>query len=998
MALKALESLEYDPFLKGRIVVETVAWDKPGADTPMLATMTPQEAISEQRPKPSDCDIVIVIFWSRMGTPLPPEYVKPEDGKRYLSGTEWEYLDAFRASQQKGRPTVLVYHRTEAPRFAADDPEIEEKLKQWQLVKTFFDSFRNPDDSIRSGINEYDTPDTFEKKLSGHLREIIHPLLTAHEAEAQVPDAETPSEAPPPERTHEPPLWEGSPFPGLRAFTEADAPIYFGRGRETDGLIRRLADGARFLTVVGVSGSGKSSLVAAGLLPRLKDNAIPGSRDWVYLRFTPGGSGSNPFLALASLFKPALLQKGESVSDVASNLKDDPATLKSLVAMVLEGEPKWSELLLFIDQFEELFTVVDNDFRAAFSGLLAAAAKEPRLRLVLTLRADFYHRAVEQPPLAECLRTGSYPLAAPGIGALYEMITRPAARAGLSFEESLPDRVLDDTGQEPGALPLMAFALEQLYLTCAETRELTVKAYETFGGVQGAIGERAEETFAALDKGAKAAFDTVFRELIEVDSVQDGWVATRKRARQADFASPTEEKAFIDAFLRARLLIAGTDSDNEPVVEVAHEALLSNWPKLVTWIKKNGEDLLFLQHLRRDAIEAKKNEYRADLLWPRRRWRQADRVLARLQKSPDELDETEATFLTKSRNRTRRQRVISGVAFGFGILVLSSVALGTRYFGSAYLAFDVAAIDGEVVSDYRVSLTADAESTDYSWVWWRRRFLTPNATYYVKVHVPGYQEWNDKITTPTKNTTNKHKVSLVPNDSDRNMVRIEPGCFTRGSDKDDIDEHSAHEVCLSKPFRIGRTEVTFAEFDRFAEATGREKPSDKGWGRGSRPVINVSWNDAVAYTEWLSEHTDKRYRLPSESEWEYVARAGMDTKYWWGDDVRQDEEVWANCAGCGSQWDGERTAPACSFEANAFGLYDTAGNVWEWVQDCWHDSYEGSPDDGSAWEAGGDCDRRVIRGGSWNDEPWSLRSAFRYWFGPDFRTNSLGFRLAQDVE
>ena len=327
LALRALERLPYDVFLRGRIAVETVAWDKPGADTPMLATLTPQEAIAQQRPKPSECDLVIVIFWSRMGTPLPPDYVKP-DGSAYLSGTEWEYLDALQASRQAARPKVLVYRRTEVPRFEADDPEIEKKLEQWQLIKSFFASFSNPDGSIRSAVNTYDTPDGFEKKLTEHLRELVQALLAEHEAESPLPAAEAaPDAAPATDSPREPPLWEGSPFPGLRAFGEDDAPIYFGRGRETDGLIRRLAEGERFLTVVGASGSGKSSLVAAGLLPRIKDNAIPGSRDWLRVRMTPGELGENPFMALASGFKPALERHARHVRDAAKGLEADPGAL-----------------------------------------------------------------------------------------------------------------------------------------------------------------------------------------------------------------------------------------------------------------------------------------------------------------------------------------------------------------------------------------------------------------------------------------------------------------------------------------------------------------------------------------------------------------------------------------------------------------------------------------------------------------------------------------------
>ena len=203
------------------------------------------------------------------------------------------------------------------------------------------------------------------------------------------------------------------------------------------------------------------------------------------VRFTPGELGENPFIALASGFKPALDRHARQVRDEAEKLETDPSALDELIGLVLEDQPEWSELLLFVDQFEELFTVVDDKYRGAFSELLAHAAKLPRLRTVATLRADFYHRCVEQPALAELLRAGSYPLAAPGVGALHEMITRPAARAGLSFEVELPERILDDTGAEPGALPLMAFALEQLYDTRTGEGQLTHAAYERFGGREG---------------------------------------------------------------------------------------------------------------------------------------------------------------------------------------------------------------------------------------------------------------------------------------------------------------------------------------------------------------------------------------------------------------------------------------------------------------------------------------------------------------------------------
>jgi formylglycine-generating enzyme required for sulfatase activity len=195
------------------------------------------------------------------------------------------------------------------------------------------------------------------------------------------------------------------------------------------------------------------------------------------------------------------------------------------------------------------------------------------------------------------------------------------------------------------------------------------------------------------------------------------------------------------------------------------------------------------------------------------------------------------------------------------------------------------------------------------------------------------------------------------------MVVIPAGEFEMGDLKGDGDqnEQPVHTVRIIKPFAIGRHVVTFEEFDRFAKPTGRKLPADSGWGRGRQPVINVSWDDAAAHAEWLSQQTAKRYRLPSEAEWEYAARGGTKTAYWWGNQMRNDMAK-----------SGGGTSPVGSFPPNPFGLYDTAGNVWEWVQDCWHKSYNGAPTDGSVWQAWGERtglalllgDSHVMRGGS----------------------------------
>jgi formylglycine-generating enzyme required for sulfatase activity len=204
--------------------------------------------------------------------------------------------------------------------------------------------------------------------------------------------------------------------------------------------------------------------------------------------------------------------------------------------------------------------------------------------------------------------------------------------------------------------------------------------------------------------------------------------------------------------------------------------------------------------------------------------------------------------------------------------------------------------------------------------------------------------------------------------------------------------------------------VTFDEYDLFLKSVERdggceggrqpERPGDEGWDRGRRPAINVSWRDAACYAAWLTKkrgfNDEHRYRLPTEAEWEYAARAGTTTRYWWGDKVGKNN---ANCAGCGSQWDDKQTAPVGSFQPNGFGLHDMLRNVWEWVEDCWHESYEGAPANGSAWgeQQGGDCTRRVIRGGSWYAVPGVVRSAYRLGGTPGYRGGIVGFRLAQDI-
>ena len=227
------------------------------------------------------------------------------------------------------------------------------------------------------------------------------------------------------------------------------------------------------------------------------------------------------------------------------------------------------------------------------------------------------------------------------------------------------------------------------------------------------------------------------------------------------------------------------------------------------------------------------------------------------------------------------------------------------------------------------------------------------------------------------------------------MVAVPAGRFRMGCLSNDEDCYReaklVHDVAIPQPFALSVYEVTFEDYDRF---THPNKVEDEGWGRGRRPVVNVSWDDAQAYVAWLSTQTGAEYRLPSEAEWEYAARAGTATKFSWGNEAGVNR---ANCRDCGSQWDHRQTAPVGSFAPNAFGLYDMHGNVWEWVRDCWNDSYAGAPSDGSAWLRG-DCGNRVMRGGSLVSASRSIRAAIRSGSTTDFRRGyGTGFRVARTL-
>lgn len=274
----------------------------------------------------------------------------------------------------------------------------------------------------------------------------------------------------------------------------------------------------------------------------------------------------------------------------------------------------------------------------------------------------------------------------------------------------------------------------------------------------------------------------------------------------------------------------------------------------------------------------------------------------------------------------------------------------------------------------------------------------------------GNQILKPQLKTKNKAFKTQKKSFKIPG-ATMEMVLIPQGSFMMGcspSDNHCIDsEKPRHRVTLES-FYMGVTEVTFSQYDYFCEQTGKEKPDDNGWGRGDRPVISVSWNDAQAYIQWLNGLTGQSFRLPTEAEWEYAARAGSATKYYWGNQPNAQygnggsRAVWES-VGWADQWNPEweewpedgylNTAPVGSFQPSAWGLYDMAGNVWEWVEDKWHDSYQGAPRNGSAWGSR-NSPSRVLRGGSFSVTPFGLRASTRHSGQPGTRGYTHGFRLS----
>jgi formylglycine-generating enzyme required for sulfatase activity len=594
--------------------------------------------------------------------------------------------------------------------------------------------------------------------------------------------------------------------------------------------------------------------------------------------------------------------------------------------------------LLIADQWEELYTLStdEKDVRHFIDTLLDATATVP-ISLVFAVRGDFYGRVLSYRSLVDRLGDCIFNLPPMDRNELQEVITKPAHKLGLIFQSGLTNRLLADVGEEPGNLPLLEFVMTSLW-EHRHRGELLHETYDAIGGMHGAITKRADESYNKLTEVQKSMVRRILLQLVHPGA---GSEDTRRRVALKEIGE--EAKPTVDEFAKERLLVTGRDdSTGEETVEVAHEALIQHWPRLRQWLEEDRDFLTWRQRLQGAMAEWQRTGHDSGTL---------------LRGAP--LAEAERWYSEKRQDIGGEERAFIGASIRSRNL--------------------------------------------------KRLFIWTGAAFAVVVALAA-AVWQ-------YNEAEQFRAARRPKIPE--MIEIPAGKFMMGAADDDKEaprnERPAHEVVIRKPFKIGKYEVTFAEYDKFTLDTERRPPNDVEWGADRRPVINVSWNDAVAYAKWLSDETGQRYRLPTEAEWEYAARGGTLTSRYWGDDPTKactygnvfDETGAANGRKKhGINWDPHlcddgfaETAPVGQFQANGYELNDMAGNVSEWVQDCWHNDYKDAPVDARAWkqENGGNCQMRVLRGGAWNSRSENERSASRGKLDRGDSGNMIGFRLAQDI-
>ena len=406
-----------------------------------------------------------------------------------------------------------------------------------------------------------------------------------------------------------------SPYPGLLSFDQEYAELFFGRDREVAEVIAKMCEpGGRFLIISGASGSGKSSVVGAGLWRALlREDRIPGSKTWEWLRIQPGDGKESPFEALAWGLKQTSLRIAQRPEKLADELAGEPGSLVKLLSSKLTDD---RELLLFVDQLEELFTAgfKDDKISSFLKQLVGCACdKSNRLRFIGTVRSEFIARLEESESVLPLLNAGcNYHLGPVLPRALQDMIEKPARATGYDFKPGLVDDIMREAAQEPGALPLVAYALKQLFYRRRE-RTFTREAYNEIGGVAGAIGTQADQVISGLDAEALDAFDRAFAELVHIERERP---PTKKRATLAAFKADAAANKLINALAGQECRVLVTSGEGrESTVQVAHEKLFTAWPKLREWIEKCGDALRSVEHAKEEAQRWWKRGAQPGELW-----------------------------------------------------------------------------------------------------------------------------------------------------------------------------------------------------------------------------------------------------------------------------------------------------------------------------------------------------------------------------------------------
>jgi formylglycine-generating enzyme required for sulfatase activity/class 3 adenylate cyclase len=762
------------------------------------------------------------------------------------------------------------------------------------------------------------------------------------------------------------------PYPGLSALGEDDAGIFFGRDADImSGLTKlqlvRRRGSPRLFVIEAASGAGKSSYLRAGLWPRLQRD-----RDFAPLAILrpaqgiltgPDGLGFQlaPWFSRYGRPKtPGAINAAVSGAGYAGFAKAFGALIAEATAVctasrrATAADARPPAPLIAIDQGEELFAAEDAQESAHFlqllAGLLKVASDGIDPYVLITIRADSVERLLQR--IAELGLEAPEPLYLLPLspGAYRDVILRPADVytrnvRRLTIEPALADRlVADATGAD--ALPLLAFTLSQLFKLHGGGHELTLAQYNEIGGMGGCVTRVLRQ--AQKSAGTAGSDDHLRRLIVPGLATWDPAASAAKRlvAKEAELVGGGRAALapLAHALVESRLLVR-----NQNTLEVAHEALLRRQP-IAGWLEEQKDALKLRDDVLREAEEWNSGGRHADALVRRG---------ARLDSAVDLLGKPDfgaamapaAEYLAASRKLAaagrRRARLVQAVIY---TLFLSIIAGLLGFINQAFLR------------------------EQYQWrIVMRPSVLTP-------------EQEKEKAARPGSDF--KDCANGCPT-----MIAVPAGKFTMGSPESDknrnSDEGPQRVVTIGQPFAVGKTPVTFAEWDTCVAAGACPKADDSGWGRDDRPVTNVSWDEAKIYSAWLAKLTGKPYRLLTEAEWEYAARAGNPGRYFFGDDETQlGEHAWF------SQNSDSKTQPVGTKKPNAFGLYDMHGNVWQWVEDCYEDNYSGAPTDGSAVTPEV-CTRRVNRGGSWSGEPDMLRSANRNGFITLFRIGNVGFRVGR---